>query len=236
MNMLEISDLHVKMGVHPILRGVSLAVPESGVIAILGANGVGKTTLMRAVSGVYSVSQGSIRLRGTEIANLRSSRIVAMGIAQAPEGRQIFGAMSVRENLILGASAASRPRFAEVLERVLAMFPVLRDRLKQRAGSLSGGEQQMLCIGRALMSEPKLLLLDEPSLGLAPKVVRQIFDLIQQIRAQGSAILLVEQNARAALKVADFGYVMEGGAIVLEGTAAQLAADPRVRHAYLGGV
>jgi branched-chain amino acid transport system ATP-binding protein len=235
MNMLEISDVHVKMGVHQILRGVNLAVPENGVIAILGANGVGKTTLMRAISGVYQVNQGSIRLRGTEIANLRSSRIVAMGIAQAPEGRQIFGAMSVMENLILGAPSAHRHRFDEVLQRVLTMFPLLRERLKQRAGSLSGGEQQMLCIGRALMSEPKLLLLDEPSLGLAPKIVRQIFDLIKQIRAQGSAILLVEQNARAALKVADYGYVMEGGAVVLEGTAGQLTTDERVRHAYLGG-
>jgi branched-chain amino acid transport system ATP-binding protein len=235
MNMLEIADLHVKMGIHPILRGVNLTVPENGVIAILGANGVGKTTLMRAISGVYQSSQGSIRLRGTEIANLRSAKIVAMGIAQAPEGRQIFGAMSVMENLILGAPKAHHRKFDEVLDRVLKMFPVLRERLKQRAGSLSGGEQQMLCIGRALMSEPQLLLLDEPSLGLAPMVVRQIFELIRQIRAQGSAILIVEQNARAALKVADYGYVMEGGSIVLEGPAAQLQTDERVRHAYLGG-
>jgi branched-chain amino acid transport system ATP-binding protein len=161
--------------------------------------------------------------------------VVRLGIAQAPEGRQIFGSMSIMENLILGATGIKGQDFAVVLERVLAMFPVLRDRLKQRAGSLSGGEQQMLCIGRALMSEPALLLLDEPSLGLAPKIVRQIFDLVAQIREQGSAILLVEQNAKAALKVADYGYVMEGGSIVLEGSAAELRADERVRHAYLGG-
>jgi branched-chain amino acid transport system ATP-binding protein len=235
MNMLEVHDLHVKMGVQEILRGVNLTVPERGVVAILGANGVGKTTLMRAVSGVYGVSQGSILLRGTEIANSRSHKVVRLGIAQAPEGRQIFGSMSIMENLILGATGIKGQDFAVVLERVLAMFPVLRDRLKQRAGSLSGGEQQMLCIGRALMSEPALLLLDEPSLGLAPKIVRQIFDLVAQIREQGSAILLVEQNAKAALKVADYGYVMEGGSIVLEGSAAELRADERVRHAYLGG-
>jgi branched-chain amino acid transport system ATP-binding protein len=235
MDMLDIRDLHVKMGVHPILRGVNLTVPEHGVIAILGANGVGKTTLMRAISGVYRVAKGSIRLRGAEIANLRSHKVVRMGIAQAPEGRQIFGSMSVLENLTLGATGARGKDFSGVLERVLAMFPLLRERLKQRAGSLSGGEQQMLCIGRALMSEPRLLLLDEPSLGLAPKIVRQIFELIAEIRAQGAAILLVEQNAKAALKIADYGYVMEGGAIVLQGPAADLRADERVRHAYLGG-
>lgn len=235
MNMLEVKDLHVKMGVQEILRGVDLAVPERGIVAILGANGVGKTTLMRAISGVYQVSAGSIRLRGTDIANWRSHKVVRMGIAQAPEGRQIFGSMSVMENLILGAGSGRKTGFDASLERVLAMFPVLNDRLKQRAGSLSGGEQQMLCIGRALMSEPSLLLLDEPSLGLAPKIVRQIFDLVVQIREQGAAILIVEQNAKAALKVADYGYVMEGGGIVLEGVAAELQADERVRHAYLGG-
>jgi len=235
MNMLEIADLHVKMGVQEILRGVNLTVPERGVVAILGANGVGKTTLMRAVSGVYRASKGSIRLRDAEIANIPSHKVVRLGIAQAPEGRQIFGSMSVMENLILGATGTEGGNFAATLERVLLMFPVLRERLKQRAGSLSGGEQQMLCIGRALMSEPSLLLLDEPSLGLAPKIVRQIFDLVAQIREQGAAILLVEQNAKAALKVADYGYVMEGGSIVLEGTAAELRADERVRHAYLGG-
>ncbi len=235
MNMLEVSNLHVKMGIQEILRGVSLTVPERGIVAILGANGVGKTTLMRAISGVYRSSGGSIQLKSEDITNNRSYKVVRLGIAQAPEGRQIFGAMSVMENLILGANGGGKNGFDATLDHVLTLFPVLKDRLKQRAGSLSGGEQQMLCIGRALMSQPQLLLLDEPSLGLAPLVVRQIFDLISLIREEGAAILLVEQNAKAALQVADHGYVMEGGQIVLEGSAADLRADERVRHAYLGG-
>jgi len=235
MAILRVNGVGVRMGSRQILRGVSLEVPEDGVITVIGSNGVGKTSLMRAISGVYRCDGGSIVFDGVPIINLKSHRIVRLGLVQAPEGRMIFGAMTVRENLVLGA--VSRP-FAEVaaqFDYVLTIFPGLANRLRQKAGSLSGGEQQMLCIGRALMAKPKLLLLDEPSLGLAPLVVQLIFDLIARIRTEGTAILLVEQNARAALKVADYGYVMEGGRIVLDGPAAQLSADERVQSAYLGG-
>jgi branched-chain amino acid transport system ATP-binding protein len=232
---LQVDGLVVGMGGQTILHGVSLAVPERGVVTVLGANGVGKTTLMRTISGIYRAGSGSITLAGESIANLAPHRIVAKGLAQAPEGRQVFSNMSVRENLVLGGGALAGADFDRTFDEVLQRFPLLRERLPQQAGSLSGGEQQMLCIGRALMSRPRLLLLDEPSLGLAPKIVKQIFDLIASIRGGGTAILLVEQNVRAALKVADHAYVMEGGRFVLEGPAAQLRDDPRVRDAYLGG-
>lgn len=232
---LQVDRLVVRMGGQQILSEVSLQVPESGVVTVLGANGVGKTTLMRSISGIYHASSGSVVFAGQAITNLPAHRIVALGLAQAPEGRQVFSNMSVRENLVLGGGALARGEIAQTFEEVLQRFPQLRDRLAQQAGSLSGGEQQMLCIGRALMSRPRLLLLDEPSLGLAPKIVKQIFDLVASIRASGTAILLVEQNVRGALKVADYGYVMEGGRVVLEGPAAQLRDDPRVRDAYLGG-
>jgi len=212
-----------------------VTVPERGIVTVLGANGVGKTTLMRTISGVYRARSGRVVFQGQDITEQPSHRIVALGLAQAPEGRQVFAAMSVRENLLLGGAMLSREDFETTFAEVLDRFPVLRQRLAQQAGSLSGGEQQMLCIGRALMSRPRLLLLDEPSLGLAPKIVRQIFELVSSIRAAGTAILLVEQNVRQALKVADHGYVMEGGRIVLEGPAAELRDDPRVRDAYLGG-
>jgi len=232
---LQVDRLVVRMGVQQILNEVSVRVPHKGVVTVLGANGVGKTTLMRTISGVYHATSGSITFAGQAITNLPAHRIVAQGLAQAPEGRQVFSNMSVRENLVLGGAMLPRAEFDATFEDVLQRFPLLRDRLVQQAGSLSGGEQQMLCIGRALMSRPRLLLLDEPSLGLAPKIVKQIFDLVASIRASGTAILLVEQNVRAALKVADYGYVMEGGRVVLEGPAAQLRDDPRVRDAYLGG-
>jgi branched-chain amino acid transport system ATP-binding protein len=233
--MLEVSDLRVRLGALDILRGVSLSVPARGVVTVLGANGVGKTTLLRTLSGIYAPSAGSIRLDGQEIGGLPSHEIVARGLAQAPEGRQIFGAMTVAENLRLGGLRLPGPDLAAEQDRVLALFPVLRDRFRQKAGSLSGGEQQMLCIGRALMARPKLLLLDEPSLGLAPKLVAQIFALIRTIRDAGLPVLLVEQNARAALASADTAHVMEGGRIVLSGPAAELATDPRVAEVYLGG-
>jgi len=233
--LLQVDRLGVRMGVQQILHEVSLKVPERGIVTVLGANGVGKTTLMRALSGIYRASSGQVSLAGEPIANLPSHRIVALGLAQAPEGRQVFSNMTVRENLVLGAGALKGLVFEQTLHEVLERFAVLRERLSQQAGSLSGGEQQMLCIGRALMARPRLLLLDEPSLGLAPKIVKQIFELVASIRATGTSILLVEQNVRGALKVADFGYVMEGGRIVLEGPAAQLRDDPRVRDAYLGG-
>jgi branched-chain amino acid transport system ATP-binding protein len=235
MSILDVRTVDVRMGAQQVLRGVSLAVADHGVVCVIGSNGVGKTTLMRAISGIYRCSAGSIRLYGHPITNLKPHRIVREGLIQAPEGRMIFGNMTVRENLVLGGGAAPRDESARQMDHVLALFPQLADRLRQKAGSLSGGEQQMLCIGRALMGRPKLLLLDEPSLGLAPLMVHLIFQMIIRIRQEGTAILLVEQNARAALKVADYGYVMEGGRIVLEGPAADLAADDRVQSAYLGG-
>ncbi|WP_264656844.1 ABC transporter ATP-binding protein [Azospirillum canadense] len=223
------------MGPQPILQGVSLDVPAGGIVTVLGSNGVGKTTLMRAISGVYKVGGGEIRLDGTPITNRTTHDIVRLGVCQAPEGRQIFSSMTVLENLRLGAGPRGGREYEQDLERMLGLFPRLRERLSQKAGSLSGGEQQMLCVGRALMGRPRLLLMDEPSLGLAPKLVRQIFDLVATIRETGTAILLVEQNAKAALRVADQAYVMESGRIVLQGPATELAEDPRIRAAYLGG-
>lgn len=229
--LLSIADLHVAMGPQEILHGVRLDVPEGAIVAVLGSNGVGKTTLMRTVSGIYRAQQGTITFRGQPIANMPAHRIVQLGLSQAPEGRQIFSNMNVRENLVLGGGDVGLGE----LDRVLAMFPILSERLRQNAGSLSGGEQQMLCIARALMRRPTLLLLDEPSLGLAPKIVAQIFDLIGRIRAEGVSILLVEQNARAALRIADHAAVLEDGRIVLSGPADQLRDDPRIAEAYLGG-
>lgn len=233
--MLEVKGLHVRLGALEILRGVELSVPGDGVVSVLGANGVGKTTLLRTLSGIYAPSAGSIAFAGEAIGGLPAHEVLRRGLAQAPEGRQIFGAMTVAENLRLGGARLARAPFEEEQERVLALFPRLRERFRQKAGSLSGGEQQMLCIGRALMSRPRLLLLDEPSLGLAPKLVAQIFELVRTIRASGLPVLLVEQNARAALAVADTAHVMEGGRIVLSGPARELAEDPRVAEVYLGG-
>ena len=231
MSVLEIRGLSVAMGAQEILHGVDLDVAERGVVAVLGANGVGKTTLMRAISGVYAARAGSIRFKGEDLTKLKSHQIVARGLLQAPEGRQIFSPMTVRENLVIGGG---RHGLAE-LDRVLALFPVLGERMGQLAGSLSGGEQQMLCIARALMARPSLLLLDEPSLGLAPKFVKGIFDLVGRIRDEGLSILIVEQNARAALRIADRAAVMEAGRIIIEGDATELADDPRIVEAYLGG-
>ena len=233
--LLTVSGLVAGYGVVDVLRGIVMTVAAGEIVAVLGSNGVGKTTLMRAVSGIYRAASGRVVFRGQDITALPSHRIVAAGLAQAPEGRQVFASMSVRENLVLGGGMLARADFERTFEEVLQRFPLLRQRLAQASGSLSGGEQQMLCIGRALMSRPLLLLLDEPSLGLAPKIVRQIFELVASIREAGTAILLVEQNVRQALKVADHGYVMEGGRIVLDGPAAALRDDPRVRDAYLGG-
>lgn len=234
-NILDISDLQVRMGEQSILNGLSLHVPAGGIVTVLGSNGVGKTTLMRAVSGVYRSTAGNIRFDGTDITNWPSHRIVAAGLAQAPEGRQIFSSMTVAENLRIGGVGLNPTDLGAEEEKQLQRFAILRDRYRQKAGTLSGGEQQMLCIARALMCRPKLLLMDEPSLGLAPKVVRQIFDLITLIRSEGHSVLLVEQNARAALRVADYAYVMDGGRIAIEGNSTDLANDARVRAAYLGG-
>lgn len=232
---LSIESLTVQIGPQTILQNVSLEVASCSIVSVLGSNGVGKTTLMRAISGIYPVSSGRIVFDGQDITNKPSHQIVAMGLAQAPEGRQIFFGMSVLENLRLGAGRRPYREFCESLEQMLVMFPRLKERLIQKAGTMSGGEQQMLCVARALMSRPRLLLMDEPSLGLAPKVIRQIFDLTQTIRASGTAVLLVEQNARAALRVADHAYILDGGTVSLSGPAGQMANDARVRAAYLGG-
>lgn len=232
---LSIESLTVQIGPQTILQNVSLEVASCSIVSVLGSNGVGKTTLMRAISGIYPVSSGRIVFDGQDITNKPSHQIVAMGLAQAPEGRQIFFGMSVLENLRLGAGRRPYREFCESLEQMLVMFPRLKERLIQKAGTMSGGEQQMLCVARALMSRPRLLLMDEPSLGLAPKVIRQIFDLTQTIRASGTAVLLVEQNARAALRVADHAYILDEGTVSLSGPAGQMANDARVRAAYLGG-
>lgn len=231
MNVLDIENLSLRIGVQDILHDVTLSLPDKGILAILGANGVGKTSLMRCISGIYQPTGGQIRYDGQNIVGLKSHQIVDKGILQAPEGRQIFSNMSVLENLTIGGG----PLGTAELDHVLTLFPKLKERLRQGAGSLSGGEQQMLCIGRALMRKPKVLLLDEPSLGLAPLLVRFIFDLVEKIRSEGYAILIVEQNAKAALRIADRAAVIEGGRILMEGTASELANDSRVADAYLGG-
>ena len=234
-DLLHIEGLTVPIGAQVVLHDVSLRVKQGQIVCLLGSNGVGKTTLMRTISGIYRNGSGSIRFDGSEILNQPTHRIVAAGIAQAPEGRHIFAAMTVGDNLRVGASRRPSSEVAASIERILSLFPVLKDRRRQLAGSLSGGEQQMLCIGRALMASPRLLLLDEPSLGLAPLVVRSIFGLIGRIHASGTSILMVEQNARAALAVSDHAYLMEGGRIVLQGPAEVVARTDRVVVSYLGG-
>ncbi|HUA78032.1 MAG TPA: ABC transporter ATP-binding protein [Acetobacteraceae bacterium] len=237
MGLLTIEDLHVAYGKVEVLRGVSLEVAEGEIVALLGANGAGKTTALRTISGLVRGRQGRILLSGADITRLRAHQVVARGLGHVPEGRRIFGPLSVEENLRLGGYLLRRDA-AEVERRIAAsytLFPRLAERRGQLAGTLSGGEQQMLAIARALMLEPRLLVLDEPSMGLAPKLVRAIFAIIQRIRTQGTSVLLVEQNARQALRIADRAYVLESGRIALSGPAAALAADPRVRAAYLGG-
>ena len=236
MSSLDIEDLVVRYGRTDAVRGVTIAVPQGQIVTLIGANGAGKTTIMRAISGLVRPRAGRISFDGADITARPAHRIAAAGLRQVPEGRQVFGDLSVAENLEIGAYLA--PDRAEIARRqaaVLARFPRLRERLAQRAGSLSGGEQQMLAIGRALMGGPRLLLLDEPSMGLAPLVVDEIFAIIAELRRDGTTILLVEQNASAALDVADHAYVLETGRIVLQGPAATVAADPAVVAAYLGG-
>ena len=231
-----IEGLEVAYGGIAVVHGVDMRVPDGAAVCLIGANGAGKTTLMRAVSGLVRARQGMIQFAGESIERWRAHRIAAAGLRQVPEGRQCFAELTVDENLALGAYLV--PGRAEIMRRreaVLARFPRLRERLGQFAGSLSGGEQQMLAIGRALMGAPRLLLLDEPSMGLAPLFVEEIFAIIAALKADGTTILLVEQNASAALDIADYAYVLETGHIVLQGPASQVAADPRVVAAYLGG-
>ena len=235
MSLLEIADLKVNYGQIEALKGVSLRVESREIVAILGANGAGKTTLMRTISGLLSPRGGSVVFDGTDITRLGADRIVRLGIAQSPEGRRVFGTLSVMENLRLGAFTRPAGEVAGSLDFVLEMFPRLAERRNQLAGTMSGGEQQMLAIGRALMAKPRLLLLDEPSLGLAPIIVQGIFRTLREIANSGVTILIVEQNARSALKLADRGYVLEVGRFVIEDDAKTLLTSPEVQAAYLGG-
>lgn len=232
--LLRIEGLHVSYGQIEALKGVSLAVDEGEVVAILGSNGAGKTTLMRSLSGLLKPRAGSIVYDGEELVGVRADRIVRRGVAQSPEGRRVFGTLTVAENLGLGAYTRAPAEIAGAQAEVYRMFPKLEERSRQLAGTLSGGEQQMLAIGRALMAKPRLLLLDEPSLGLAPLIVKDIFTTLRDIANTGVTVLVVEQNARMALKLADRGYVMEVGRIVHEDSAANLLASPEVQEAYLG--
>ena len=233
--MLELRDIHTYYGNIRAVRGISITVNKGEMVCLIGANGAGKSTTLMTTSGIHTPVEGSIYFEAQDITSTSAEERVAFGISQVPEGRLIFPDMTVLENLELGAySRSDKQGIREDLSKIFQFFPVLEERQKQRGGSLSGGEQQMLAIGRALMSHPRLLLLDEPSLGLAPLIVKQIFEIIEQINADGTTILLVEQNAQIALQVTDRGYVMETGEITIEGTSADLLADERVRQAYLG--
>lgn len=233
--MLTIDDLHSGYGPIEALKGVSLTVGRGEIVTLIGANGAGKTTTLMCVSGVNVARRGRIVFDGGEIQNTRADAIVRMGLTQSPEGRKIFPRLTVLENLMMGAyTRRDKEGMAEDLEKVFAMFPILRDRRAQTGGTLSGGEQQMLAIGRALMSRPRMLLLDEPSMGVAPLLTLKIFEVIQELNRGGMTILLVEQNARLALKIAHRGYVLETGKIVLADRAQALLTHPRVREAYLG--
>ena len=229
--MLDVTALSSRYGRIPALAGVDLRVGSGELVALVGANGAGKTTLLRTISGVQPASGGALRLNGQDLARLSARQRVQLGIVQVPEGRQVFGPLSVEDNLLLGAFARGS---ADGLDQVMVMFPALAQKRREPAGTLSGGQQQMLAIGRALMAAPTLLLLDEPSMGLAPRLVAEIFAQIAALKRQGTTILLVDQNARAALAIADRGYVMETGRIVLQGSAAELLDDAQVRQAYLG--
>ena len=235
--LLEVNDLHVFYGRIEAIKGISFTVGEGEIVTLIGANGAGKTTTMRTISGVRTVAQGSIKFEGQDITKMAPHDRVKLGICQAPEGRGIFPGMTVRENLdmgtyVRGGNAAEK---AADLEHVFHLFPRLQERITQLGGTLSGGEQQMLAIARALMSRPRLLLLDEPSMGLAPMLIAQIFEIIKQINSEGISVLLVEQNATQALRTARRGYVLETGHVVKEGSGQLLLDDPAVRAAYLGG-
>ena len=237
--MLSISNLHAGYGKVEVLHGISLEVPRGKVVTLIGSNGAGKTTTMRAVSGMIAPSQGTIMLGGKNVTGLESYRVAKLGLAHSPEGRRVFATMSVTDNLLLGAFpryTGSRPRgdIQADLERAMEYFPRLKERRAQLAGTLSGGEQQMLAMARAMMLNPDVVLLDEPSMGLAPILVQEVFRIIERLRSEGVTMLLVEQFAAAALKVADYGYVLENGRISVHGESAKLRDDPAVRAAYLG--
>jgi len=233
--MLEVNGLHVYYDAIHALKGVSFSLAEGEMVTLLGANGAGKTTTLRAISGLLRPSRGTIHLAGRSLEGVEPHEIVRLGVAHVPEGRKVFPRLTVLENLAIGAYTLSARRSGDGLDFVFALFPRLKERRPQMAGTLSGGEQQMLAIARALMAKPKLLLLDEPSMGLAPRLVEQIFETIREINRQGMTILLVEQNAASALAISQRGYVLETGTILLEGKAADLVHNERVREAYLGG-
>jgi branched-chain amino acid transport system ATP-binding protein len=236
MALLEIADLRVKYGNIEVLHGINLKVGQEEIVAVLGANGAGKSTTLMTISGLVGTAGGTITFDGAPIHKLQGHDIVKRGIAQVPEGRRVFGTLTVQENINLGAfTCRDRLQAKKTQEWIYELFPILAERRRQLAGTLSGGEQQMLVIGRGLMSQPKILLLDEPSLGLAPLMVKAIFQTIREINATGVTIVLVEQNARAALKLAHRGYVLELGNIVMDDTADALAANPEIQAAYLGG-
>ncbi|MGJ4850474.1 ABC transporter ATP-binding protein [Bacillota bacterium Meth-B3] len=234
--MLSIEKLHVSYGPINALKGISMEVGEGEIVTLIGSNGAGKSTTLGAITGLVRAASGAIRFRGKDITNLPPYKIVEAGISLSPEGREVFPALTVHENLKLGAyTRGDKSEIDASFDRVYELFPRLRERALQTAGTLSGGEQQMLAIGRALMSRPRLLLLDEPSMGLAPNLVLMIFDLIESINKQGTTILLIEQNANMALSIAHRAYVLETGNIAISGPAAELSEDPRVKNAYLGG-
>ena len=235
MALLDIDDIHVFYDKIEALKGISITVEERQIVTLVGGNGAGKSTTLRAISGLLHPRHGVIRFNGRELAGLGAHEIAALGVVQVPEGRRIFARLTVNENLDIGAfTRHDRRAIAADKEQMLALFPRLRERVKQVAGTLSGGEQQMLAAARALMARPRVLLMDEPSMGLAPMLVEQVFETIQRINAQGVTVLLVEQNAPAALGIADRGYVLESGRIVLDGPGRDLLNDERVRRAYLG--
>ena len=236
MSLLEVEDLHVHYGAIHALKGVSLAAEEGGIVTLVGANGAGKSTTLRAISGLIKPSAGSIRFRGKSLVGVKPHEIVREGVSHVPEGRIVFANLTVLDNLEMGAYLRKgRAAYSEDLKKVFRLFPRLDERRRQAAGTLSGGEQQMLAIGRALMAKPTLLLMDEPSLGLAPILVREIFSVIREIRGQGTTIVLVEQNARMALATADRGYVLETGSVRMSDRAQALLESPFVQAAYLGG-
>jgi branched-chain amino acid transport system ATP-binding protein len=237
--MLKIEGLNAAYGSIQVLKNISLKVPKGKVVSIIGANGAGKSTLLKSISGSMKISKGSIFYKNKDITGMPANRIVGLGISQVPEGRQIFAHLSVLDNIHLGAylyfKRSNRLEIKERVDRIYEIFPILETRSKQIAGTLSGGEQQMLAIARALMARPELLLLDEPSMGIAPLIVREIFNVIQQLNKSGTTVLLVEQNAKIALKVAHHSYVLERGEIVMEGLSEELLDNPRVKEVYLGG-
>ncbi|MEE8807852.1 MAG: ABC transporter ATP-binding protein [Lactimicrobium sp.] len=234
--MLKITDLHVRYGMIEAIKGISFEVNDGEIVTLIGSNGAGKTTTMHAISGLLKPASGSIMLDGVELTKTPAHKIVTMGLAQVPEGRRVFAQQTVEENLLLGAYfRKDKDGIQADMNKAFELFPRLMERRHQLAGTLSGGEQQMLAMARALMSKPRIMLMDEPSMGLSPLLVKEIFRIIQDINKQGTTVLLVEQNAKMALAIADRAYVLETGKITLEGTGKELAADERVRKAYLGG-